>query len=63
MLDKYLNVLIYLEEFMSSKLRQIAIDEGNYQALKEFGLAGDSFNDVISKILKKLKNETEVMQS
>lgn len=49
--------------FMSSKLRQIAIDEGNYQALKELGLAGDSFNDVISKILKKLKNETEVMQS
>ena len=63
MLDKYLNVLIYLEEFMSSKLRQIAIDEGNYQALKELGLAGDSFNDVISEILKKLKNETEVMQS
>ena len=48
---------------MSSKLRQIAIDEGNYHALKELGLAGDSFNDVLTKVLKKLQNDTEGRQS
>jgi predicted CopG family antitoxin len=46
---------------MSSKLRQIAVNEDNYQALKELGQAGDSFNDVITAVLKKVKNtETEV---
>jgi len=41
----------------SSKLKQIAITEGNYHALKELGHAGDSFNDVITQVLKKVKNE------
>ena len=37
---------------MSSKtLKQIAISEENYQKLKDLGKAGDSFNDVITKIL------------
>jgi predicted CopG family antitoxin len=39
---------------MSSKpLKQIAIDEENYLALKNLGRAGDSYNDVITEILKK----------
>jgi predicted CopG family antitoxin len=42
---------------MSSKLRQIAVDEGNYRTLKKLGQAGDSFNDVITEVLKKMKNE------
>lgn len=42
------------------KLKQIAVDEGNYRALKELGQAGDSFNDVITQVLKKAKNEEEV---
>lgn len=33
-------------------LRHITVDEGNYLALKRLGSAGDSFNDVISKLLK-----------
>lgn len=33
-------------------LKQIAIDERNYFALKNLGKAGDSFNDVITKLLK-----------
>jgi predicted CopG family antitoxin len=46
---------------MSPKLRQIAVNEDNYQALKELGQTGDSFNDVITAVLKKVKNkETEV---
>jgi len=37
---------------MSSKtLKQIAISQENYFKLKELGQAGDSFNDVITKIL------------
>lgn len=33
-------------------LRHITVDEGNYHTLKRLGSAGDSFNDVISKLLK-----------
>lgn len=36
---------------MSYKLKTIAISENNYSALKSLGKAGDSFNDVISKLL------------
>jgi predicted CopG family antitoxin len=39
---------------MSSKLKQIAISQENYVTLKKLGDAGDSFNDVISRILEKL---------
>jgi predicted CopG family antitoxin len=34
-------------------LKQIAVDERNYFALKELGKAGDSFNDVITGLLKR----------
>jgi hypothetical protein len=40
---------------MSRKLMQIVVDECNYRALKELGSAGESFNDVICRILKKVK--------
>lgn len=36
-------------------LRLIAVSQENYLALKRLGSAGDSFNDVISEILKKQK--------
>ena len=32
--------------------RQILIDNDNYNALKEMGQTGDSFNSVISKLIK-----------
>jgi len=35
-----------------TSLKQIAVSEKNYFRLKELGHAGDSFNDVITKILK-----------
>ncbi len=38
-------------------LKHIAIDEQNYLKLKRLGNAGDSFNDVVSRILKKLSTE------
>jgi predicted CopG family antitoxin len=37
---------------MRSKLKRIVISERNYLALKRLGYAGDSFNDVISKLLR-----------
>jgi predicted CopG family antitoxin len=34
------------------KLKRIVISEHNYLALKRLGQAGDSFNDVVSKLLQ-----------
>ena len=34
-------------------LKHITVDEGNYLTLKRLGSAGESFNDVISRLLKK----------
>jgi predicted CopG family antitoxin len=34
-------------------LKHITVDERNYLALKRLGSAGDSFNDVVSRLLKK----------
>ena len=36
---------------VEKKLRHITVDEDNYAKLKSLGHAGDSFNDVITKIL------------
>jgi len=38
----------------STRLKQIAISEENYLKLKKMGDAGDSFNDVITEILKEV---------
>jgi predicted CopG family antitoxin len=41
---------------MSSKtLKMIAVSEENYLVLKRLGSAGDSFNDVVTGVLKKIK--------
>jgi len=40
---------------MSKILKQIAISLENYNLLKELGKAGDSFNDVIKKLLEERK--------
>ena len=45
---------------MSSKtLKLIAVDEPNYRALKQMGFAGDSFNDVITHLLRENKGENK----
>ena len=36
-----------------TKLKRIAVHENVYNQLRELGKTGDSFNDVISKILAK----------
>ncbi len=41
--------------------RLISISEENYQVLKQFGTVGDSFNDVMTQILRKIKpRQTEI---
>jgi len=42
---------------MYLKLRQIAVSEENYLILKSLGKAGDSFNDVVTGMLKILKQQ------
>ena len=37
---------------MSPNLKQIAVSKQNYALLKQLGQAGDSFNDVVSRLLK-----------
>jgi predicted CopG family antitoxin len=37
-------------------LKTIAISRGNYEALRNFGKTGMSFNDVISELIKKAHN-------
>jgi predicted CopG family antitoxin len=45
-----------------SKLKRIVVSEHNYLALKNLGHAGDSFNDVISKLLRIERNYQEKKQ-
>jgi predicted CopG family antitoxin len=44
-------------------LKHITVDERNYLALKQRGSAGDSFNDVISRLLKSTTQEPEMEES
>ena len=43
----------------SISLRHIVISGKNYNTLKNLGKAGDSFNDVLNMILKKLEARNE----
>jgi predicted CopG family antitoxin len=38
------------------RLKLIAVTFENYQSLKELGMTGDSFNDVVTKLLKERSN-------
>jgi predicted CopG family antitoxin len=40
-------------------LKHITVDEQNYLKLKRLGNAGDSFNDVISNLLKSNMRDAE----
>ena len=44
------------------KLKRIVISEHNYLALKRLGYTADSFNDVISKLLRIQRNYQEKQQ-
>lgn len=42
---------------ISNKLHTIAIDDNNYQTLRSLGSVGDSFNDVVTSLLKTAKKK------
>jgi predicted CopG family antitoxin len=46
----------------TNKLTTIAVSKENYLALKRLGSAGDSFNDVVTEVIKKVKQplQTEI---
>jgi predicted CopG family antitoxin len=50
----YCNYIINTMGFKNTRL--ISVSNENYFALKKIGLAGDSFNDVISELLQKMNN-------
>jgi predicted CopG family antitoxin len=45
----------------SKPLKQIAVSPENYLVLKSLGSAGDSFNDVITGVLKKVTKQETVI--
>lgn len=44
---------------MKHHLKMISLSPENYQALKKLGRAGDSFNDVITEMLKQIQSKTK----
>ena len=46
------SVLTASERRKRLKFKRIVVSEHNYQALKKVGYAGDSFNDVVSRLLQ-----------
>ncbi|HEU5120397.1 MAG TPA: hypothetical protein VFT71_05375 [Candidatus Nitrosocosmicus sp.] len=43
----------------NKRYKQILIDTDNYNALKRLGQTGDSFNSVITKLIRKFKEGVE----
>jgi predicted CopG family antitoxin len=43
----------------NGKLTTIAVSAKNYLALKRLGNAGDSFNDVVTEVLRKIKEPSQ----
>jgi len=43
---------------LSTKLKHITVSERNYHNLKRLGSAGDSFNNVVTEILKQKALQT-----
>jgi predicted CopG family antitoxin len=46
----------------SYKMHNIAIDDENYQTLKALGSVGDSFNDVVGRLIKIARKKIEDRQ-
>lgn len=44
------------------QLRQISVSQANCLELKRLGCAGDSFNDVITEVLKKARQQKPIDQ-
>ena len=42
---------------LQKKFKMIAVDESNYEALRDLGWTPQSFNDVITNLLRRVKNK------
>jgi predicted CopG family antitoxin len=42
---------------LQKKFKMIAVDESNYEALRNLGRTPESFNHVITKLLRRVKNK------
>lgn len=47
---------------ISYKMHNIAIDDKNYQTLRSLGSVGDSFNDVVTSLIKIARRRVEDRQ-
>ena len=56
------SVLTASERRKRLKFKRIVVSEHNYQALKKVGYAGDSFNDVVSRLLQVYQNYKKKQQ-
>jgi predicted CopG family antitoxin len=50
------------KNYIPNKIHTIAIDDNNYQTLRRLGSFGDSFNDVITSLIRIAKREVENRQ-
>jgi len=50
------------KNYNPNKMHTIAIDDNNYHTLRRLGLFGDSFNDVVTSLIKIAKREVEDQQ-
>jgi len=48
---------------ISNKMHTIAIDDNNYHTLRRLGSFGDSFNDIVTGLIKIAKREVENRQN
>jgi predicted CopG family antitoxin len=48
---------------ISYRMHTIAIDDENYQTLKRLGSVGDSFNDVVTTLIKIARRKVEDRQN
>jgi hypothetical protein len=47
---------------ISNKMHTIAIDDNNYQTLRRLGSVRDSFNDVVTRLIKVARRRVEDRQ-
>ena len=50
------------KNYNSNKMHTIAIDDENYQTLRQLGSVGDSFNDAVTRLIKTARKKVEDRQ-
>ena len=58
-----MTIIITVNNMAITKLKKIAVHESVYEQLRDMGKTGDSFNDIIVKMLKIVKKLQPVVNS